>query len=124
MNEPGAFLDNISIKVGQDVVVTDGAENGDNGRTVDGWKASTGTEVTNAARYYLIENRQYVGYDHTLEVGPYQFSKAYTAPDWVERFPFQDGMLVWLVDQGYSDNNVSTHPVRGTRCRSTPVRTR
>ena len=31
VNEPGAFLDNISIKVGQDVVVTDGAENGDNG---------------------------------------------------------------------------------------------
>ena len=48
------------------------------GWTAKGWKASTGTEVTNAERYYLIENRQYVGYDHTLKVGPYQFSEAYT----------------------------------------------
>ena len=109
----------------QDVVVTDGAESGDNGWTIAGWKASTGTEVTAGDRYYLLENRQYVGYDHTLEVGPYQFDKAYTAPDHVERFPFQNGMLVWLVDQGYTDNNVSHAPgCRATPCRSTPVRTR
>ena len=108
-NEAGAFLDNISIKVGQSIVVTDGAEGGDDGWTIEGWKASTGTEVTEGDRYYLLENRQYVGYDHTLEVGPYQFDKAYTAPDHVERFPFQNGMLVWLVDHGYTDNNVITH---------------
>ena len=113
VNEPGAFLDNISTKVGQSILDTEGAEGGTSAWTAKGWKASTGTEVTNAARYYLIENRQYVGYDHTLKVGPYQFSKAFTAPDWVERFPFQDGMLVWLVDQGYTDNNVITHPGAG-----------
>ena len=113
VNEAGAFLDNISTKVGQSILDTEGAEGGTSAWTAKGWKASTGTEVTNAARYYLIENRQYVGYDHTLKVGPYQFSKAFTAPDWVERFPFQDGMLVWLVDQGYTDNNVITHPGAG-----------
>ena len=94
---------------------TDGAEQGDNGWTVDGWKVSTGTEVTTGERYYLLENRQYVGYDHTLEVGPYQFSEAYSRPDWVERFPFQNGMLVWLVDQGYADNNTIDPPGRGLR---------
>ena len=90
-------------------------EAGDNGWTAKGWKVSTGTEVTNAERYYLLENRQYVGYDQTLAEGPYQFSEAYTRPDWVEHFPFQNGMLVWMVDQGYSDNNVSQHLGVGLR---------
>lgn len=112
-NLAGAFLDDIAIKVGQTVTVTDGAENGDNGWAVDGWKVSTGTETTVADRYYLLENRQYAGYDHTLQVGPYQFSYGLTKPNFVQRFPFQNGMLVWLVDQGYTDNNVITHPGAG-----------
>ena len=33
-----------------------------------------------------------------------------TRPDWVEPFPFQDGMLVWYVDDSQPDNNTSTHP--------------
>ncbi len=74
-----------------------------------GLEGLDGTEVTSAERYYLLENRQYVGYDTTLAEGPYQFSEAYTRPDWVEHFKFQNGMLVWMVDQGYADNNVSTH---------------
>ena len=109
VNEAGAFLDEITTKVGQTVLDTDGAEGGTSAWTADGWKASTGTEVTRGERYYLIENRQYVGFDDTLAVGPYQFSEGLTRPDWVERFPFQNGMLVWLVDHGYTDNNVSTH---------------
>ncbi|WP_392545362.1 immune inhibitor A domain-containing protein [Oryzobacter telluris] len=112
-NEAGAFIDNIAIKLGNTVAVTDGAESGDNGWTSVGWKRSTGTEKRSGERYYLLENRQYVGYDHTLQVGPYQFDKAYTAPDHVERFPFQNGMLVWLVDHGQPDNNVITHPGAG-----------
>ena len=113
VNEAGAFLDNISVKVGQTVVAQDGAQSGDNGWTVKGWKASTGTEVTDAERYYLLENRQYVGYDDTLRTGPYQFSYPYTAPDKVQHFPFQNGMLVWYVNHAYADNNVATHPGAG-----------
>jgi immune inhibitor A len=109
VNEAGAFLDNISVSSGRSYSFSDGAESGVNGWTVKGWKISTGTEVTNAERYYLLENRQYVGYDQTLAEGPYQFSEAYTRPDWVEHFKFQNGMLVWMVDQGYADNNVSQH---------------
>jgi len=112
-NLAGAFIDNIGIKVGKTYSFTDGAESGANGWVVDGWKASTGSEVTNAPRYYLLENRQYVGYDHTLEVGPYQFSEAVTRPDWVERFPYQTGLLVWMVDQGFADNNTITHEGAG-----------
>lgn len=109
VNEPGAFLDDISIKTDSDTF-TDGAEAGDNGWTVKGWKASTGTETAHGSRYYLLENRQYQGYDKGLEVGPYQFAEAVTRPNWVEFFPFQDGMLVWQVDHTYADNNVSEHP--------------
>ena len=112
-NEAGAFLDNISIKVGKSYSFADGAESGTNGWTVKGWKVSTGTEVTMGKRYYLLENRQYVGYDHTLQVGPYQFSEAYTRPDWVERFAYQKGLLVWLVDQGWADNNTIDHQGQG-----------
>ncbi len=112
VNEAGAFLDDIAIKSSAGTF-TDGAESGDNGWTADGWKISTGSETTNATRYYLMENRQYVGYDATLADGPYQFSKGITKPDWVEFFPFQDGMLVWYVDDAYGDNNVAVHAGAG-----------
>jgi immune inhibitor A len=112
VNEPGVFLDDISITSG-DYSFTDGAEAGDNGWEVDGWKISTGTETKTSKAYYLIENRQYVGYDSTLEVGPYQFSEAFTRPNWVERFPFQNGMLVWYVDHSFPDNNNDQENGRG-----------
>lgn len=112
VNEAGAFIDNIVIDNGV-TVVNDGAESGDNGWTIDGFTASTGTETKTAERYYLIENRQYVGYDSTLEVGPYNFSEAVTRPDWVEHFSYQTGMLVWLVDTSYADNNTISHQGEG-----------
>ncbi|KRF30269.1 immune inhibitor A domain-containing protein [Nocardioides sp. Soil805] len=110
-NEAGAFLDDVTVK--GSTTFTDGAESGTNGWDAKGWTISTGTDVTNAKRYYLIENRQYVGYDATLQQGPYQFSNGLTKPNWVEFFPFQDGMLVWYVDESYTDNNVSAHPGAG-----------
>ncbi|QBX57613.1 M6 family metalloprotease domain-containing protein [Nocardioides seonyuensis] len=111
-NEYGAFLDTIAVKSSEGTF-TDGAESGDNGWTVDGWTRSTGSGAIDAPRYYLLENRQYVGWDQTLQQGPYQFSFGLTAPDKVEFFPFQDGMLVWYVDKSYADNNVATHPGAG-----------
>jgi immune inhibitor A len=112
VNEPGAFIDSISVAADKNVF-SDGAESGDNGWTPRGFSISTGTETKTTTRYYLLENRQYVGYDSTLQVGPYQFSEAITRPDWVEHFPFQNGMLVWFVDNAYADNNASKHPGHG-----------
>ena len=114
VNEAGAFLDQIAIKAGRTYSVTDGAENGDNGWTADGWTISTGSDTQTTPHYYLIENRQFVGYDQTLEVGPYNFSEAFSRPDWVEFFSFRPGMLVWYVDDSYADNNVGTHPGHGS----------
>jgi immune inhibitor A len=88
---------------------TDTVENGNQGWTADGWKISTGSETNTYQRYYWLEDRQYVGYDATLGQGPYQYSYAYTKPNWVELFQFRPGMLVWFVDDSYADNNTSQH---------------
>ncbi|MDC5699132.1 immune inhibitor A, partial [Intrasporangium calvum] len=105
---PGAFVDDITIKAGTTVV--DDVESGVGDWTATGeWQISTGTVGGTFEQYYLVENREYVGYDVGLAHGPYQFSKGLTAPDWVEFFTFQNGMLVWYVDDSYEDNNVSAH---------------
>jgi immune inhibitor A len=113
VNEAGAFLDSIVVTADRATVVADGAESGANGWTVDGWTVSTGTDVRRTKRYYLLENRQYVAYDATLATGPYNFSEAITRPNWVEFFPYQDGLLVWFADKAYADNNTSQHPGHG-----------
>jgi immune inhibitor A len=112
---PGAFLDDITVKSGGTTLFSDNVESGTNGWTAQGlWKISTGTETGTFPRYYLVENREYVGSDALLAEGPYQFSKGLTAPNWVEFFKFQNGMLVWYVDGSYGDNNVSEHPGAGS----------
>jgi immune inhibitor A len=110
----GAFIDDIVVKNGGTTLLSDDVESGENGWVADGgFKISTGTETSSGDRYYLAENRTYVGYDATLEVGPYQFSNGLTKPDWVEHFPFQDGLLVWAVDETYTDNNTIEHQGHG-----------
>jgi immune inhibitor A len=115
VNMGGAFLDDITIKSGGTTIFgPDNVESGANGWTAGGkFKISTGSEEVTGDRYYIAENRGYVGYDAGLEVGPYQFSFALTDPNKVEHFAFQDGLLVWMVDESYSDNNNSEHAGRG-----------
>ena len=113
VSEAGVFLDEIVGKDGRTTLFSDGAENGDGGWATDGWKRSSGTETATSSRYYLLENRAYAGYDDTLRTGPYNFSEGVTRPNWVEHFSYQDGMLVWMVDLGYADNNTSEHPGAG-----------
>ena len=115
VNEAGAFLDNIAVKGSSaDLDVhrrrrerhqrldREGLDDLDRHRDQVRDRATTCSRTA-----------QYVGYDSTLQVGPYQFSEAVTRPNWVEHFPFQDGMLVWMVDNTYADNNVSAHPGAG-----------
>ncbi len=109
----GAFLDDIVAKSGGTTLFSDDVEQAGAWTPTGLWKRSTGTETKTADQYYLLENRQYVGYDDTLRTGPYQFSFAYTAPNKVEFFPFQPGMLVWYVDHTAEDNNTSEHPGAG-----------
>ena len=106
----GAFIDDIVVKSGGTTLLSDNVEGGAHGWVAaGGFEISTGTGTSTGDRYYLAENRTYVDYDATLEVGPYQFSEGLTRPDWVEHFPFQDGMIVWAIDEAYSDNNTIEH---------------
>jgi len=107
----GAFLDDITVKSGKQTLLSEADE--DRWVADGGFAKSTGTETAVGPRYYLLENRTYVGYDAGLETGPYQFDKGLTQPDHVERFPYQDGLLVWVVNETYTDNNTIDHPGYG-----------
>lgn len=126
VNEAGSFLDDIAVVVNGAPVFTDDVESGDNGWTASGGFSRMGGSTTvTASHYYLAENRVYSGYDETLRTGPYNFGWSTTKPSWVERFPYQNGLLVWYVDGAYADNNTSGHPGHGqvlpVDARPTPV---
>ncbi|HEY5248541.1 MAG TPA: protease, partial [Dermatophilaceae bacterium] len=89
---------------------TDDVESGVNGWTADGFTRMGGSTTVVVPQFYLAENRVYAGYDATLKTGPYNFGFGNTRPDWVERFPYQNGLLVWYSDGACSDNNTITHP--------------
>ncbi|MDR7279597.1 immune inhibitor A [Catenuloplanes atrovinosus] len=63
--------------------------------------------------YYAAEYRSYTGYDETLRLGPYNWGWANSRPDWAERFPYQDGLLIWYVNPAVGNNNTSVHPGTG-----------
>ncbi|MGB0101436.1 MAG: immune inhibitor A domain-containing protein, partial [Nocardioides sp.] len=65
------------------------------------------------AQSYLAENRTFDGYDVTLGEGPYNFGSPYTAPNKVDHFSYEDGLLIWYSNGKYGDNNSSEHPGGG-----------
>ncbi len=109
----GPFLDDITVTADGATVLTDGAEAGTDGWTATGWSIIDGTTSKQVQRYYLAENRVYSGYDATLRTGPYNFGWASTKPLWVERFPYQNGLLVTYANGEFTDNNTSAHPGGG-----------
>ncbi|MFL0411621.1 immune inhibitor A domain-containing protein [Microbacterium paludicola] len=105
--EPGFQIDAIQVS---GLTATDGAADW----TLDGFqRVVDGKYEQSYSHYYIAENRVYGGYDTTLKTGPYNFGWALTAPDKVEHFPYQDGLLVWYVNSLYGDNNTSQHPGGG-----------
>ena len=73
-----------------------------------------GSTVTQSFdNYYVASHRDYVSFDKYLQSGPYNFGFANTKPDFVEHFPYQDGLLVSYWDTSQSDNNTSAHPGEG-----------
>ncbi|WP_406199940.1 immune inhibitor A [Kitasatospora sp. NBC_01560] len=109
----GLALDDIAISTDGTTVFTDGAENGDNGWAAKGFSRISGKFANEYAQYYIAENRQYVSYDRTLKTGPYNFGSGAAKPNWVEHYPYQAGLLIWLWDESQSDNNVTNHPGQG-----------
>lgn len=109
----GFTADAISLTADGSALFTDGAENGDNGWTGKGFSRIGADFSKEYAQRYIAENRRYVSYDSTLKVGPYNFGFGNTKPDWVEHYPYQDGLLIWQWDTSQKDNNTSVHPGQG-----------
>ncbi len=108
LNELGFLVDDIAVG---DALV-EGVEAG-----APDWKltefqiAENGVVTEQFNRYYIAENRQYLGYDAVLETGPYNFG--FEEPNLVEHFPYQNGLLLWYWNTSESNNNVKTHPGSG-----------
>ncbi|MGP4000548.1 immune inhibitor A domain-containing protein [Streptomyces sp. 8N706] len=111
--QKGFAADAVSVVADGAALFTDGAEGDDNGWTAKGFSRIGESFTQQYPQYYIAENRQYVSYDKTLKVGPYNFGWATARPNWVEHYPYQNGLMVWLWDTSQSDNNVSVHPGKG-----------
>lgn len=61
-------------------------------------------------RWYVVENRQYSGTDAVLRTGPYD---GQAATEGSSHFPYGSGVMVWLWDASYGDNDVADHPGQG-----------
>lgn len=105
----GVFLDDIAIEG----VFEDGAEAGDNGWTVDGF-AAVGTTTTNSyPNYYIASYRSYTSFDQYLKTGPYFFGYANSAPNKVDHFSYEEGLLISYWDLSQADNDTFAHPGSG-----------
>jgi immune inhibitor A len=99
--EPGLQVD--AVKFGATAVTA---------WTLKGFTQTTGTVQESFFNAYIAENRAYTGYDAGLKTGPYNFGDP-KHPDWAERFPYQDGLLISYWNTQYNDNNVGAHPGGG-----------
>lgn len=88
------------------------AETDTEGFTFDGFVRTTGAEVQEFFNAYVAENRQYDGYDTSLKTA-YNFGFLNTLPDFVEKYRYQNGLLINYWDGSYGDNNVGDHPGGG-----------
>jgi len=109
----GFFADDITLTAGGEDVFVSGAEDGDEGWTLDGFRA-VGSSITELFdNYYIASHRDYVSFDKYLKSGPYNFGFSPAQPDRVEHFPYQDGLLISYWDTSQGDNNTPTHPGEG-----------
>ncbi|MFB7493908.1 immune inhibitor A domain-containing protein [Streptomyces sp. NPDC056161] len=111
--EDGFAADQIAVTADGATVFADDAESADAAWTANGFSRIGASFTKDYAQYYVAENRQYVSYDTTLKTGPYNFGFSTTRPDWVEHYPYQNGLLIWKWDTSEQDNNTGQHPGTG-----------
>jgi len=110
----GFFADDVTLTADGQAVVVDGAEDpATSVFAVDGFSSVAASSTSAFDNYYVAGHRSYTSFDRYLETGPYNFGWASTRPDWVEHFPYQEGLLVTYWDTSQADNNVSQHPGEG-----------
>ncbi|MEG3630049.1 immune inhibitor A domain-containing protein [Streptomyces poriticola] len=110
--QKGFTADAITVTADGAPVFTDDAETADGAWKATGFSRVGASFTKDYAQYYIAENRQYVSYDKTLKVGPYNFGFT-SRPDWVEHYAYQNGLLIWKWDTSQADNNTSQHPGTG-----------
>ncbi|MEV5354087.1 immune inhibitor A domain-containing protein [Streptomyces sp. NPDC093516] len=110
--QKGFAADSITVTADGAPVFTDNAESADAAWKATGFSRIGASFTKDYAQYYIAENRQYVSYDKTLEVGPYNFGFT-ERPDWVEHYAYQNGLLIWKWDTSQADNNTSQHQGTG-----------
>ncbi|MEV7685910.1 immune inhibitor A domain-containing protein [Streptomyces bungoensis] len=110
----GFAADEITVTADGAPLFSDNAESADPAWTASGFSRIGGSFTKDYKQYYIAENRQYASYDKTLKVGPYNFGFA-SRPDWVEHYPYQNGLLIWKWDTSQADNNTNKdgHPGTG-----------
>lgn len=108
----GWFADDFSLTSGSETVWSDDVESGDNGWTpavstfVDtagpGWRTDSGT--SSKAHYYLVEWRNFDGFDEGLK---YAYDTVYSTDAWkVDKLQYNaPGALVWYRDTTYGNTN-------------------
>jgi immune inhibitor A len=110
--ERGWFVDDFDLRSGDTSVWSDDVESGENGWTTEvetfaattgpGWRIDTGT--TTNAQYYMVEWRNFDGFDEGLKYG---YDTVYSDGAWkVDKIKYNaPGALVWYRDTAYGDTN-------------------
>ncbi|MET7382464.1 immune inhibitor A domain-containing protein [Streptomyces sp. NPDC005526] len=108
--QKGFAADEITLTADGAALFSDNAESADAAWTASGFSRIGASFTKDYKQYYIAENRQYASYDKTLKTGPYNFGFSTTRPDWVEHYPYQNGLLIWKWDTSQADNNTKDHP--------------
>jgi immune inhibitor A len=97
----GFYIDNISITASRKTLFADDPDSSNAFSFTGGFSKSNG--VLNTKQYYLVEWRNHNGVDMAL---------AHNAIGSGE-FAYDPGMVLWFVDDYYTDNWTGTHPGNG-----------
>ncbi|WP_091244475.1 immune inhibitor A domain-containing protein [Micromonospora matsumotoense] len=113
VSDGGFYGDAITITADGQTVLSDGAEAGAAGWTLNGFTVAAETYIRKFDNYYIAGNRTYVSYDQYLKTGPYYFGYANTRPDYVDHYAYQEGLLISYWNLRWADNDTFVHPGEG-----------
>ena len=105
VNLRGLCVDDIAIPA---IGFFDDVEAGNSGWVTSGWTVFEGLTTYTANHYYMLELRNYVGFDQALQYA-YNWIGSVTV-EWVQ---YNRGVLLWYRDMEYRDNWVGVHPGHG-----------
>ncbi len=109
----GFYGDAIAVTADGATILTDGAEAGAAGWTLNGFSIQAETYTRDFDNYYIAGNRSYVSFDKYLKTGPYFFGYLNTRPDYVDHYAYQQGLLISYWNLRWADNDTFDHPGEG-----------